>query len=71
MIDLRYSYNNPQTGFRGKAMNDLYLKGHIGTAAAYGKLNKSGGLNWFVSKDFGSQSRFQAGVTVKFQKKKK
>lgn len=70
-LDLRYSYNNPNTGMRGKTFNDLYLKGHVGTVALYGKVNKTGSLNWFTAYDFGTSTRYQLGMNWKVQKKKK
>ncbi len=70
-LDLRYSYNNPTTGMRGKTSNDLYLKGHVGTVALYGKVNKTGSLNWFTAYDFGTSTRYQLGMNWKVQKKKK
>ncbi len=66
-IDLRYSYVNPDAGARGLMMNDVLLKGHVLSAALYGKVDRTGRLNWFTAKDFLDVNRFQAGVNWKFK----
>lgn len=66
-LDLRYSYISPNSNFRGNTMNDLVLKGHVLSTALYGKVDKTGRLNWFAAKDFLDVKRVQAGLTWKFK----